>query len=244
MITQLVRDALVILLLGAPFFLAERFFAARPVSYRKVLVRDLGAFAIVVLFGFATGVFVKALFFFVPVLSTLRRTGELPLLITLPLVVLLTDFAMYWAHRLIHTRALWRIHRWHHAPRHMYWLAGARTSLVQGILYSIAPVLIVVVLNVSPAIVGGNTLFSVVVNHWMHANLGFRSRVLEAVFVTPRIHHVHHSSDPRHFGRNFGSLFSFWDRMFGTFLDPDDVHGPLEFGIPEVVSGPRMVLGV
>jgi sterol desaturase/sphingolipid hydroxylase (fatty acid hydroxylase superfamily) len=125
----------------------------------------------------------------------------------------------------------------------MYWLAGARTSFLQGIVYSIFP-LMFVLLNVPTSFLLGYALFATVANHWMHSNLRLKSRWLEAVFVTPRIHHIHHSKDPRHHGRNFGGLFIVWDRMFGTFVDPDDVTAPLEFGIPDLVPAPRIVLGV
>jgi sterol desaturase/sphingolipid hydroxylase (fatty acid hydroxylase superfamily) len=32
---------------------------------------------------------------------------------------------------------------------------------------------------------------------------------------------LHHSIDPRHYDKNFGLLFSFWDRIFGTQFVPD-----------------------
>ena len=33
-------------------------------------------------------------------------------------------------------------------------------------------------------------------------------------------HQLHHSTDPRHYDKNFGLLFSFWDRLFGTLCVP------------------------
>ena len=38
----------------------------------------------------------------------------------------------------------------------------------------------------------------------------------DRVFVTPRIHRLHH--DIGQTGRNYGFLFSFWDQIFGTFI--------------------------
>jgi sterol desaturase/sphingolipid hydroxylase (fatty acid hydroxylase superfamily) len=243
MVMSILRQVLLVLGLGAPFFPFERRFAAHPVSYRKVLARDVGAYMLVVLLGVPVGAVVGAALSLFPEVSLLPRVQGLPPWASIPLAILGSDFAIYWVHRLIHTRPFWRIHRWHHSPRHMYWLAGARTSVLQGLLYSLFP-LIFIALGVPPAFIAGYALFATFGNHWMHSNLRFRSRWLEVVLVTPRIHHVHHSSDPRHHGRNFGSIFCVWDRMFGTFFDPDDVSAPLDFGIPEVVSGPRMVIGV
>jgi sterol desaturase/sphingolipid hydroxylase (fatty acid hydroxylase superfamily) len=242
MLISLLRQVVLGLSLGAPFSLFERRFAAHRLLVRRVLLRDLGAYVLVVFLSVPGNAVVGALVSSFPAIAALHGP-QLPLWASVPLAVVGSDFVVYWAHRLIHTRPLWRIHRWHHAPRHMYWLAGSRQSFLQGLIYTI-PFLTFVALQIPVNVIGGYLLFSIVVNHWMHSNIRLKWPWLEAVLVTPRIHHVHHSTDPRHFGRNFGSVFCVWDRMFGTFFDPDDVTAPLQFGIPERVSAPRMVLGV
>jgi sterol desaturase/sphingolipid hydroxylase (fatty acid hydroxylase superfamily) len=235
------RQVLVLLGLGAPFMVAEQKYAAHRLSYRKVVPRDIGAVVLVALLGIPTATIVTGILMHFPVLAVARV--PLPVWASFPLAIVGSDFAMYWTHRLIHTRLLWRVHRWHHAPRYLYWLAGGRVSFLQGIIYTI-PTLTFLIFNVPPTLIGGYILFGAVLNHWMHANLRLKSPWLEAIFVTPRIHHIHHSRDPRHYGRNFGSLLSIWDRMFGTFVDPDDVRGPLKFGIPDAVPGPRLIIGL
>lgn len=243
MIAGTLRSLLSILLVGCPFFLFEWRFGARRVAYRKVLLRDLGAAALAVLLSLGAAFLLKLVLAGTDAFAWLGLVPELPPWVSMPLAIVGTDFALYWMHRLVHTGALWRLHRWHHSPRHMYWLVGMRTSMLQQALYGTIPLLLFA-LKTPPEFVVGYALLGTVVNHWMHANLRFRSRWLEAVFVTPRIHHVHHSVDPRHCGRNFGSMFSIWDRMFGTFYDPDEVQEPLEFGIPEAVAGARLFVGL
>jgi sterol desaturase/sphingolipid hydroxylase (fatty acid hydroxylase superfamily) len=241
MLASIVLQVMLFLCLGAPFFLFERLFAAHRISYRKVLAYDVGAFILVSMLGRPTGKVVRFVESGIPLL--MMREPLLPPWASIPLAIVLSDFAMYWTHRLIHTRALWPLHRWHHAPRYMYWLAGGRTSFLQGIVYAF-PAAAFAVLRVPPAATSVYAIFGILLNHWMHSNLRLKSRWLEAIIVTPRIHHIHHSMDPRHYGRNFGSLFSFWDRMFGTFVDPNDVQEPLKFGIPDTVPGPLLVLGL
>lgn len=243
MITGVLRSLLFILLLGCPFFLFERRFGARRVAYGKVLLRDLGACLIAVLLSLGASFLLKLVLAELDVAAWLAVVPEVPAWAGVPLAILGTDFALYWMHRLVHTSALWRLHRWHHVPGHMYWMVGLRTSMLQQALYGTIPLLLVA-LRMSPLFVAGFGLFGTVCNHWMHANLRFRSRWLEAFLVTPRIHHVHHSLDPRHRNRNFGSVLCIWDRMFGTFFDPDDVDEPLQFGIPETVAAPRIVIGL
>jgi sterol desaturase/sphingolipid hydroxylase (fatty acid hydroxylase superfamily) len=43
---------------------------------------------------------------------------------------------------------------------------------------------------------------------------------LNKIFLCPYYHQLHHSIDPRHYDKNFGLLFSVWDRMFGTLGVP------------------------
>jgi sterol desaturase/sphingolipid hydroxylase (fatty acid hydroxylase superfamily) len=34
------------------------------------------------------------------------------------------------------------------------------------------------------------------------------------------MHRIHHSPEMRETNSNFGAVFSFWDRMFGTYVEP------------------------
>lgn len=243
MVASTLRSLFYVLLVGSPFILFERFFAARDVAYRKVLARDLGATLVASIMSVGAGFVLTFLITQLHVGELLRLVPHIPAWAGIPLAVLAIDFALYWIHRLIHTSLLWRLHRWHHTPRQLYWLAGMRTSMLQQVLYGTTPLLLVA-LSAPPQFVAPYALLATITNYWMHANLRFRSRWLEAFLVTPRIHHVHHSVDARHRNRNFGSIFCVWDRLFGTFFDPDDVKEPLEFGIPEVVAAPRIVIGL
>jgi sterol desaturase/sphingolipid hydroxylase (fatty acid hydroxylase superfamily) len=52
-----------------------------------------------------------------------------------------------------------------------------------------------------------------------HVPLGY-GPIVSQVFVSPWMHQVHHSREARHFDKNMGFIFSFWDRMFGTLYVP------------------------
>ncbi len=148
-------------------------------------------------------------------------------------------------HRLWHTTWLWRIHRWHHSPSTLYWLAGVRASFPQAVLANLPFVLALPLLQPVPPvffILYGYTM--VLTNNWMHMNVKWRSRWLERMIVTPRYHHLHHSNDPALSGRNFGVLLTVWDRLFGTHADPDlaDTNG--SYGIPESVHPVRLAIGI
>lgn len=42
-------------------------------------------------------------------------------------------------------------------------------------------------------------------------------RALRAVIVSPNMHRVHHSELRREHDGNYASIFSFWDRLFGSY---------------------------
>ena len=53
--------------------------------------------------------------------------------------------------------------------------------------------------------------------HHSAVDLGRADAVLVRVFVTPRMHGVHHGHRPEQTHANWGVVFSWWDRLHGTF---------------------------
>jgi sterol desaturase/sphingolipid hydroxylase (fatty acid hydroxylase superfamily) len=49
---------------------------------------------------------------------------------------------------------------------------------------------------------------------------------LRCIFVDSRFHRIHHSLEPRHFGKNYGFLFTLWDQLFRTAYFPQDDEWP------------------
>ena len=54
---------------------------------------------------------------------------------------------------------------------------------------------------------------------------------------------VHHHHDPRYGNSNYGFYFSFWDRLFGTYVDADDVPHRGRLGLCEEYTFTSMLLG-
>jgi sterol desaturase/sphingolipid hydroxylase (fatty acid hydroxylase superfamily) len=54
-----------------------------------------------------------------------------------------------------------------------------------------------------------------------HTHIRMSFGVLNHIVLCPHWHQVHHSIDPKHFDKNFGLGFSFWDRFFGTLYVPN-----------------------
>ena len=74
---------------------------------------------------------------------------------------------------------------------------------------------------------------SVLFAHLTHANVGLPQtleRVISYVFVTPNMHKVHHHFQLPLTDKNYGNIFSIWDRIFGTFHSAND-SGSIVYGI-------------
>jgi sterol desaturase/sphingolipid hydroxylase (fatty acid hydroxylase superfamily) len=66
---------------------------------------------------------------------------------------------------------------------------------------------------------------SVVLSQFNHANIvvpKWLNAALSPVLVTPDMHRVHHHYRIPYTDTNFGNIFSFWDRVFGTYAEVDN----------------------
>ena len=84
---------------------------------------------------------------------------------------------------------------------------------------------------------GKNIIFIVflwTIGHLQHSQfwISFRG-IWGRIVLRPAHHQVHHSSDPKHFNRNFGSVLAVWDWMFGTLEIPAIKNPRLSYGVKE-----------
>jgi sterol desaturase/sphingolipid hydroxylase (fatty acid hydroxylase superfamily) len=229
--------------IGLLAFAAEWRFPARPVPYRSVFLKDLVALGTYNVFFMLAVRFTDR----IPVPNYVPTViFEMPTLYKLILFYIVEDLGLYWVHRLMHTNYVWRIHKWHHYPTYLYWLAGIRATIPHVVLFNLAFVVALPLLKGSPGWVFQMIMVEHVFrNDWQHMNVTWRSKWwLEWIFVTPRYHQIHHSDNPNHYMYNLGSLFTIWDRIFGTYFNPKELKQELSFGIGERVRPVRLILGI
>jgi sterol desaturase/sphingolipid hydroxylase (fatty acid hydroxylase superfamily) len=233
------------------FELWERFRPARKVDRLADLKIDLLSFALAVLMNRLSRRTVDAVIDSVSpgfVLSGLDYLRGLPSVAKIVLALLLVDFAIYWIHRTQHRLDfMWRTHKWHHSVEHMYWFAGFRTSFLHSLIYNIPQVVVPMQLfHLSPLEAGIGYSIGLFIQFWEHTNVRVNLGPLKYIFITPQYHRVHHSAT-RHQGMNLGTTFSIWDRMFGTYIDPETMPETFPMGLGEPIAKkdvPRMLLGV
>ena len=164
-----------------------------------------------------------------------------PDLLAIPLSVLALDLAIYLQHRMFHAVPLfWRLHRVHHADLdfdvttgvcfHSFEI-GLSLLIRFAVILALGPpavavLLFEILLNVSSMFNHGNVRIPAAID-----------RVLRWVVVTPDMHRVHHSIDPRETNSNFGFSLPWWDRIFGTYrAEPQAGHEAMTIGIAQFRS--------
>jgi sterol desaturase/sphingolipid hydroxylase (fatty acid hydroxylase superfamily) len=176
--------------------------------------------------------------------------------------VVVMDFGFFVSHYLMHRLpTLWQFHELHHSaevltPITVYrvhpveelvsGLVGAMVGAIVGVLYGSAfrretDILTIFGVNV---IILGFFLFGNTLRH-SHIWLSY-GPVMSRLFISPAQHQIHHSMDPKHWNKNFGYIFAFWDLFSKTLYVPGRQE-TLEFGVPgydaaDFSTLPRMYL--
>jgi sterol desaturase/sphingolipid hydroxylase (fatty acid hydroxylase superfamily) len=146
------------------------------------------------------------------------------------IVLLLSDFLIYWGHRLQHrVDFLWRFHAVHHSAEHLDWLAAHREHPIDSI-YTIGLInLPGFVLGYPVSAILGFVAFRGIWAIYIHSNVRLPIGPFRVLIGAPELHHWHHDHD-RDAG-NYANLSPLMDLLFGTFTCPG--HEPRAFGIAE-----------
>jgi sterol desaturase/sphingolipid hydroxylase (fatty acid hydroxylase superfamily) len=167
--------------------------------------------------------------------------ASLPWLVQFAIVLILSDLAQYWYHRLFHkVPFLWGFHAIHHSAKSMDWLAGSRMHFVEVILLRAITSLPLFTLGFSASVMQAYIGFIYIWSSLLHANVGGDFNRLGHWIATPRFHHWHHGLEREAFDVNFAIHFPWLDKLFGTFHLPPG-RWPENYGIPEDV--PKGYLG-
>ncbi|MEN9381241.1 MAG: hypothetical protein RI940_122 [Bacteroidota bacterium] len=145
------------------------------------------------------------------------------------------DFAGYWVHRLAHSvNFFWNNHVVHHSSEEFNLACALRQSIsVYFRIYAflLIPAALFGVPQQVIAVVGPLHLFA---QFWYHTRHIGRMGIMEYIIVTPAHHRVHHAINPEYLDKNYGQIFIFWDRMFGTFQD-ERADIPAVYGVTRPV---------
>jgi len=137
--------------------------------------------------------------------------------------ILVFDICSYWSHRVSHhNRFFWATHVVHHTAEHYNLTVSFRLSWIQH--FKIIFFIPIVLLGFHPVIFFIVNQVMVLFQFWQHTEyIKKLPSAIEWAIITPSNHRVHHGSDEKYIDKNFGVLFTFWDRLFNTYVVEDTV---------------------
>lgn len=150
------------------------------------------------------------------------------------LLLFVDDFAYYWFHRISHeVRFFWNFHVVHHSSNQYNFSVAVRQSWFSGLAHWVFYV---------PVALFGFPLWAFVTMHglnliyqfWIHTKLVNKlPSFFEYILNTPSHHRVHHGVNNPYLDKNYGGIFIFWDRMFGSFVEETE---EVRFGITKPLT--------
>jgi sterol desaturase/sphingolipid hydroxylase (fatty acid hydroxylase superfamily) len=152
----------------------------------------------------------------------------------------LDDFTKFFIHRCMHKwQILWALHKVHHSATTLTPMTVFRTHPLEGIIFSFRGAMTQAITisififffgdKVNLITVLGANIFSFVFNilgsNLRHSHIGIKYwRWLEYIVISPAQHQVHHSISKKHYDKNFGVAFAFWDWIFGSHHHSEDTE--------------------
>ena len=172
-------------------------------------------------------------------------------LITVPiwsqavLGVIALDLFAYFAHVLLHKSWLgWQFHRVHHSESAVDVTTAFRQHPGETVWRTLWQLAAIIVFGTPLWVVLIYLILSASNAQLEHANIkmnGKLDRLVRLVVVTPHMHKVHHSRNQSQTDSNYSNIFSFWDRLFGTYTSAVDFQS-LRYGLDGFDAKDRQTL--
>lgn len=156
--------------------------------------------------------------------------------ISIAVGILLADLDAYILHVVSHKLSfLWKFHRIHHSDNEPDSTTSLKTHPVEVVIFAAWRTVTFALLGISlTSFVIFFTLLLPVL-FIQHANLKFPrwlEKPLNLFIATSAWHRVHHSDEQIYTDSHYGNLFSFWDRIFGTYHKNINIEN-LSWGLKE-----------
>ncbi|NOT73799.1 MAG: sterol desaturase family protein [Cyclobacteriaceae bacterium] len=137
-------------------------------------------------------------------------------------LLLATDLVWYWYHRMGHEINLfWGAHIVHHQSEEFNYTVSARITTLQAIVRNLFWCILPII-GFHPSMVIAILVVHGTYSFFTHTQLIGKLGWLEHIFITPSHHGVHHASNEKYLNKNYGDIFVFWDKMFGTFQKEEE----------------------
>jgi sterol desaturase/sphingolipid hydroxylase (fatty acid hydroxylase superfamily) len=158
--------------------------------------------------------------------------------------IFILDFGNYVLHNLEHRiPVLWRFHSVHHSDRELDVSTTIRKHPLTASYSGLFGLIVVLLFGIPAHALLVYNIIADVVGFWSHSSYAFSPRfnkiINSAYLISPDDHRVHHSTDRTETDSNFGQVFSFWDKIFGTYRRRDESR-TLQYGL-SYLGGSKLI---
>jgi len=171
---------------------------------------------------------------------------DLPLALAIIAGVLIYDYAYYWWHQLMHlVLFFWRFHNVHHTDLDMDVTTASRFHFGEVFVSIVFRGGMVALFGFGIWTLAVYEVFFSLATQFHHSNWRLPiklERWLNLFIVTPRMHGTHHSIVQRETNSNWGTVFSWWDRLHGT-LRVDVPQDAITIGVAAYRSEGELTFG-
>lgn len=148
---------------------------------------------------------------------------DFPVWVEIIIAIMILDFiSQYVVHFMLHKiPAMWRFHTVHHSDRHVDVTSGTRHHPIDFIFRETFALLGVIIAGLPLSYYLIYRILTVLFTYFSHADIQlplWLDKTISYVFISPNTHKFHHHHVMPWTDTNFGNIFSFWDRIFGTFI--------------------------
>jgi sterol desaturase/sphingolipid hydroxylase (fatty acid hydroxylase superfamily) len=137
-------------------------------------------------------------------------------------IAMVGNFFYYWLHRAQHRYTwLWRFHSVHHSIKEMSATASYHHVTEDLFQFAFVTLPMAVLLGVEQGPVPWIVLVLAGTHtYFIHSSARLHLGPLRYLLCDNRFHRIHHSREPLHRNRNFGTSTPVWDMLFGTAWFP------------------------
>jgi len=148
----------------------------------------------------------------------------------LMLMDLIGAYSAHWVEH--HVAWMWQLHVVHHTDQNVDTTTANRHHPGESVIRFIFTTCAVIIVGAPIWLIFLYQTLSVILSQFNHANLTipfWLDATLRLVICTPTLHRCHHHYRQPYSDTNFGNIFSFWDRIFGTYAVVD--NSKLVYGV-------------
>ena len=156
--------------------------------------------------------------------------------LTYVIAFIVLDFAGYMVHALDHKiNFFWNSHIIHHSSEDFNLACALRQSVSVFVRLFVVLLVPAAILGVPAQVIAVVAPLHLFAQFWYHTQHIGKMGFLEKIIVTPSHHRVHHAINKEYIDKNYGQIFIFWDKIFGTFQE-ELKEVPAVYGITRPVQ--------